>query len=208
MSEEVRELTVVVEPGMEEGDQITFHGVANEAPMAVTGDVILVVKEVQHPVFRRRNDELLVSKDITLTQALVGFEFPLTHLDGRVLVIKTEMDMVVLPEDVKVIANEGMPCRGNGVKRGCLFVRFKIIFPVGNQISAALKQAYENVLPPPNELTGIELEDENTYAVEMQDSEIERFEQAKFPTEARGEASDEDDDQESPSGYRSSCGAM
>lgn len=37
----------------------------------------------RHPVFHRRNDDLYTNVTISLTDALVGFTFELTHLDGH-----------------------------------------------------------------------------------------------------------------------------
>jgi DnaJ family protein A protein 2 len=200
--EEPQELAIHEEPGMRDGDRLIFHGAGDEAPGAITRDIVIVVREVGHPVFKRDGDELFVHKDIMLTQALVGFEFARTHLDGRILLIKSEAGSVVLSEDVKVVVNEGMPIRGNVAKRGKLFVSFGVVFPVAADLSPALKERYERALPAPNELAGIDMEDENTYMAEMRDSEIAHFEQARF-TEDENEV-----DRRQQQGHRSSCRPM
>ena len=38
---------------------------------------------LRHPVFERRGDDLYTNVTITLTDALIGFEMDITHLDGH-----------------------------------------------------------------------------------------------------------------------------
>jgi hypothetical protein len=98
-----------------------------------------------------------------------------------------------------------MPFRGNSAKKGALFVVFRVTFPIGTELSPGLREVYEKALPPPDEMAGITLEDDNTYQVEMADSEIRQFEEATF----RGHATEGgDDDDGGHGGYRSSCGSM
>jgi DnaJ family protein A protein 2 len=47
--------------------------------------------------FERHGDDLIYAKKINLLEALTGFEFTLTHLDDRVLLIKNKPGEVVKP---------------------------------------------------------------------------------------------------------------
>merc|ERR1719456_1439976 len=49
-----------------------------------------VLKEKPHDLYRRHGADLYVKKDISLVEALCGFEMELPKLDGRTLVIKTK----------------------------------------------------------------------------------------------------------------------
>jgi DnaJ homolog subfamily A member 2 len=69
------------------------------------------------------------STKIRLVEALTGFEFHITTLDDRLLVVKSEPGSVVKPGDIKMIPNEGMPLKGGGLAKGKLFIKFDIIFP-------------------------------------------------------------------------------
>jgi hypothetical protein len=63
----------------------------------VTGDIIFVLQLKDHPKFKRKYDDLYVEHTISLTEALCGFQFVLTHLDGRQLLIKSNPGEVIKP---------------------------------------------------------------------------------------------------------------
>jgi hypothetical protein len=72
------------------GDQCT-------QPDTETGDIVFVLQLKDHPKFKRKGDDLFVQHTLTLTEALCGFQFPLTHLDGRQLLIKCSPGEIVKP---------------------------------------------------------------------------------------------------------------
>merc|ERR1711939_986873 len=82
-------LEVNVQKGSKDGQKITFHNKADEIPDGEAGDVVFVLKEKEHDVFKRHGADLYVQKKISLVEALCGFTMELTKLDGRTLVIKT-----------------------------------------------------------------------------------------------------------------------
>merc|ERR1711998_364026 len=67
---------------------------AEEIPDGEAGDVIFVLKEKEHDVFKRHGADLYIKKKISLVEALCGFSMQLTKLDGRTLVIKTKPGQV------------------------------------------------------------------------------------------------------------------
>jgi hypothetical protein len=66
-------------------------------PDTVTGDIVFVLQLKEHPKFKRKGDDLFVEHTLSLTEALCGFQFPLTHLDGRQLLIKSNPGEIVKP---------------------------------------------------------------------------------------------------------------
>ena len=66
-------LEVLVEKGMRNNQKITFRGMADEVPGMEAGDVHFVVQEKPHELFKRKGADLLVTKDISLNQALCGY---------------------------------------------------------------------------------------------------------------------------------------
>ena len=66
-------------------------------PDTVTGDIVFVLQQKEHPKFKRKGEDLFVEHTLSLTEALCGFQFALTHLDGRQLLIKTNPGEVVKP---------------------------------------------------------------------------------------------------------------
>jgi DnaJ homolog subfamily A member 2 len=63
----------------------------------VTGDIVFVLQLKDHPKFKRKYDDLYIKHTISLTEALCGFQFVLTHLDGRQLLIKSDPGEVIKP---------------------------------------------------------------------------------------------------------------
>jgi DnaJ family protein A protein 2 len=66
-------------------------------PDTETGDIVFVLQLKDHPKFKRKGDDLFVQHSLTLTEALCGFQFPLTHLDGRQLLIKCTPGEIIKP---------------------------------------------------------------------------------------------------------------
>ena len=56
-----------------------------------------MLQQKEHPKFKRKYDDLFVEHALCLTEALCGFQFALTHLDGRQLLIKSNPGEVIKP---------------------------------------------------------------------------------------------------------------
>ncbi|CAI9105786.1 OLC1v1004799C1 [Oldenlandia corymbosa var. corymbosa] len=188
---EKKVLEVVVEKGMQNGQKITFPGEADEAPETVTGDIVFVLQQKEHPKFKRKHDDLFVEHTLSLTEALCGFQFVLTHLDGRQLLIKSKPGEVIKPDQFKAIDDEGMPMYQRPFMRGKLYIHFTVEFP--DSLSPEQVKSLEAVLPPrpQSQLTDMELDEcEETT---MHDVNIEE-EMRRRQAAAQQEAYDEDDD--------------
>lgn len=200
-------ITVHIEPGMQDGERIVFQGCSDEAPGAETGDLIVMLNLKPHDKFKRRGDDLLIQKNITLSEALLGCKFPVKHLDGRILVVESTPGQVIVPDSVKVIDREGMPVRSDVFNKGRMFVLFHVTFPKPSEITPALAEALKAAIPPPNECAGINMDDDNVYKVSMKESDLKQFENAHAKNERRREAySTGEDDYEG--GTRANCQPM
>jgi DnaJ family protein A protein 2 len=164
--------------------------------------LVIQLRQKAHPFFHRRHDDLLMAKRISLSQALLGGNLVLTHLDRRKLVVQIPQGQVITPGAVKVIAGEGMPQRGNVFQKGRLFVQFEVIFPTAPELTPALTAAFTAALPPQDEAAGIDENSENAFPVTMQDSTRKEFENAKSSRDRRSEAynAGDDDNQEDEGG--------
>ncbi|KAF3790724.1 DnaJ protein-like protein [Nymphaea thermarum] len=152
-------LEVVVEKGMQNGQKITFAGEADEAPDTVTGDIVFVLQVKEHPRFKRKGDDLFVEHTLSLTEALCGFQFVLTHLDNRQLLIKSQPGEVIKPDQFKAIDDEGMPMYQRPFMKGKLYIHFNIDFP--DSLTPEQCKTIESVLPPRSSvgLTDMELDE-------------------------------------------------
>lgn len=154
MKKERQVLEVNVDKGASHNTKLRFSGMGNESPNAEPGDVVFVLQQKEHGTFKRKGADLLLQKDISLSEALCGFKFVVHQLDGRNLLVQSKPGQIVRPEVtsgvpyVMCVDGEGMPKYGNPFDKGRLFVLFTIVFPpnysLGDEQMAMLKEA----LPP------------------------------------------------------------
>ncbi|KAL8195996.1 hypothetical protein R6Q57_024996 [Mikania cordata] len=177
VTQEKKVLEVHVEKGMQNGQKIVFEGQADEAPDTVTGDIVFVLQLKEHPKFNRKQDDLYLEHNISLTEALCGFRFVLTHLDGRQLLIKTNPGEVIKPgtrkshhpipflsllyqitidlislcftntDQYKGINDEGMPQWQRPFMKGKLVIHFNVVFPETGVLSPEKCKIIKTVLP-------------------------------------------------------------
>jgi DnaJ family protein A protein 1 len=95
---------------------------------------------------RRANQDLIMTIDLELVEALCGFQKTIETLDGRQLVITTIPGEVIKSGEVKCVRNEGMPISGDYTHRGKLIIQFNVSFP--KEIAPELVAQLENCLPP------------------------------------------------------------
>jgi len=152
VTEESKILEVQVDKGMRDEQKVTFRGEGDQQPGIEPGDVIIVLKQLEHEKFTRKGDHLFFKMTISLTEALCGFQIPMKHLDGRELLVTHLAGSVIKPGSTKVISGEGMPMYRNPVEKGDMFIAFEIEFPPNNFLTEDLKKL-EALLParPPQE---------------------------------------------------------
>lgn len=129
VTKERKVLEVYVDKGMQNGQKITFNGEANAVPGLAAGDVIVVLKQDEHALYTRKDGNLIVEKEIILSDALCGCEFTLKQLDGRTLYVTSPAGSVITPGMLKSVVGEGMPTWRSPMDRGYMFIKFTILFP-------------------------------------------------------------------------------
>ena len=141
-------LEVPIDKGVKNGKKIKFDGESDEHPGLMPGDVIFVVQEKPHPIFKRKGADMLMQKDINICEALCGTKFLVKQLDGRELLISTEPGKVIKPGEIMCIDDEGLPYEGNPYTKGKLFILFDVKFPTNGSLTPQQMQVLESVLPP------------------------------------------------------------
>merc|ERR1712078_841868 len=58
---------------------------------------IFVLKEKEHERFIRKGADLYIKRDISLSEALCGYTLEVEHLDGRILIIKSNPGEIITP---------------------------------------------------------------------------------------------------------------
>ena len=62
-------LTIEIKPGWKRGTKITFPEKGNEEPGIIPADVIFVIEEKPHALYKRDGNDLVVNQEITLLEA-------------------------------------------------------------------------------------------------------------------------------------------
>lgn len=82
IQKEDKDLEIAVKPGMKAGSKFKFKGVGDEIE-GTKQDLHFIIKEKPHPFFTRQDDDLIGTVNITLKEALTGWEKHVTTIDGK-----------------------------------------------------------------------------------------------------------------------------
>ena len=172
-------LEVHVEKGMKNGAKVTFRGMADEKPNMEPGDINFIVQEKAHDVFKRKGADLLITKTLSLNEALCGFEWSITHLDKREIVIKSRPSEIIKPETlggqpfVKIVSNEGMPSKGNPFVKGNLYVLFRVEFPSDGELDEETIRILKKTLPDPS--MDLDFDEEEVEICHLDQADVKNF---------------------------------
>jgi DnaJ family protein A protein 2 len=143
LKKETKVITVEITRGMKHNEKIVFNEEGDQRPDEVPGDVIVVLKAQEHKTFTRTPDgcHLYVKRSVSLLEALTGFEFVVTHLDGRTLIVQSNPNVIYSDNDVHAIKEEGMPILG-GSQHGHLYITIRVEMP--RRLTQAQKAQLKN----------------------------------------------------------------
>lgn len=121
-----KNIEVTLGNGISDKEQIVIHNESDEHPdFNITGDLILIINQIDDNIFMRKGKDLYITKTILLSEALCGVQFIIEHMDSRKLFIK--YDDIITPNMKKRIDGEGMSDKEG--YRGDLIIEFKLKFP-------------------------------------------------------------------------------
>ncbi|KAJ0789513.1 putative chaperone DnaJ, HSP40/DnaJ peptide-binding protein [Helianthus annuus] len=120
-------LTIKVKPGWTKGTKITFEGMGNETPGTSAADITFVIDEKPHPVFKRNGNDLEVTIELPLVDALTGCTLTVPSLGAQESCLT--IDDIITPGYRKTIPGQGMPLPKEEETRGNLNIKFSVQFP-------------------------------------------------------------------------------
>ncbi len=77
-------IKIKIPAGVEEGNYMTMSGQGNQNVSGVSGDLIIVFEEKDHPYFVRDGDNLILELHISFPVAVLGGKIGIPTLDGKV----------------------------------------------------------------------------------------------------------------------------
>jgi DnaJ-class molecular chaperone len=136
-----RRLDVTIPRGADDGTKVKLSG---QGPNG--GDLVVTIRVRPHPVFTRKGADLERDLPITLAEALLGGEVPVTTLKGKVL--------LRIPPGTQNghrfrLAGQGMPrLRGDG--HGDLYAKARVVLPprLDDEAAEAARTFFEKVDQP------------------------------------------------------------
>lgn len=137
-----RTVEVAVPPGVEDGQQMRVEGEGEEVAGGVPGDLYIVLREEEHPLYERRGADLLAPLRVGLLTAVEGGTVEVPGPDGEALSVSLEEG--VQSGSVKVLEGQGMPVLGRPGTRGNLY--FQVWVSIPQELTAGQKQALRDAL--------------------------------------------------------------
>ena len=124
---QVEKISVKIPPGTLPGKKLRLTGKGSPGPMGgPPGDLYVKLKEVEHPVFKREGNDLLVDRRIKLSEATLGTKVTVPTLDAKTMSLKVPPGT---QSHTKMrLKNYGLPT-ANGKSRGDQLVRIIVETP-------------------------------------------------------------------------------
>lgn len=141
-AQETEVLTIVVKPGWKKGTKVKFPDKGNEQVNQLPADLVFVIDEKPHDLFKRDGNDLITSTKVTLAEAIGGTTVSVNTLDGRNLPVG--VTDIVSPGYELVVPGEGMPIAKEKGNRGDLKIKFDVQFPT--RLTTDQKSALKRVL--------------------------------------------------------------
>lgn len=104
------------------------------------GDIKVFINIENHKHFKREGLDLIYVKELSLKEAVCGFEFELEYIDGKKFNLSNK-NTITQPNSKKVIRGMGMKRQSNNnLVSGNLVILFKVIFPQEDYSLEAIKE--------------------------------------------------------------------
>ncbi|KEG15189.1 putative chaperone DNAJ protein [Trypanosoma grayi] len=137
-----QDVNIEIPAGVPADVTLVVCGEGGTMPDAEPGDLHVQIEVAHHKIFTRRGDDLLMTKEVSLSEALLGLHMSIKMLDGRHLTVKVPGDTVLKPDSVLKLSGEGMPSSNGG--RGDLYIikRLKVPQKLTKQQREAIESAF------------------------------------------------------------------
>jgi curved DNA-binding protein len=120
-------INIAIPPGIESGQQIRYEGMGDTSISDMRpGDLLVNVNVLPHAVFRREGSNILIEKNISVWDAILGVNLDIQTLDGKSLQIAVPVGTQT--DTVLSCRSEGLP-NVRTRTRGNLLIKIKVDIP-------------------------------------------------------------------------------
>ncbi|ROW15842.1 hypothetical protein VPNG_02437 [Cytospora leucostoma] len=134
-------LDVPIKAGLKKGSKIRFKGVGDQEEGGQQ-DLCFVVEEKAHPIFSRDGDDLSMTVDLDLKEALTGWKRTVTTIDGKQ--INLDKAGPTQPGSQETYPGLGMPVSKKPGQRGNFIIKYNVKFPT--TLTAEQKKTLREIL--------------------------------------------------------------
>ena len=120
------EINIQVPPGISNGEMIRMTGMGEAVAGGVTGDLYIKINVTPHKIWKREGNDLSITHEIKLTDALLGAKHTIEGLDGKVDI---DIPSGAATGEVLRVRNRGVPHIHEKGKRGDVLVKLHINMP-------------------------------------------------------------------------------
>jgi curved DNA-binding protein len=122
-----KSINISIPPGIENGQQIRYQGLGDSSiPNIPPGDLIVNVHVRHHPIYRREGSNIILEKQVSVWDAILGTKTRIITLGGKNLEINIPAG--TQPDTVLSCRGEGLPDMRTR-SRGNLLIKITIDIP-------------------------------------------------------------------------------
>ena len=120
---ETEKMYVDITEGIDDAEIITIPNKGNIIDGRAT-DLRLHIHVINGDVFTRDGLNILYTHHITFKESITGFNYSITHVDGRILKLKSSAGNIIQNMERKSITGNGFK---RGARKGDLIIQFKVL---------------------------------------------------------------------------------
>jgi molecular chaperone DnaJ len=126
--ERAEPLEVRIKPGTRDGQRIRIPGKGNAGTHGgPPGDLFVIIRTGEHPIFRREGDDIYLSVPVTVTEAALGAKIEVPTIDGRALL---KIPPGTQPGQKLRLREKGVPSATQDGARGDEIVEITVKIPM------------------------------------------------------------------------------
>ena len=117
---------VDIPQGIDEKEMLIMRDRGNIISDQLKGDIKLVITIQNDTAFNRVGLDLVLTKKISLKEALCGFSFEFKHISGKSYTMNNNKGIIVTPDYKKIYQGMGLK---RGEHTGNMIIHFQVEFP-------------------------------------------------------------------------------
>ena len=132
------EITIVIPPGIEDGQAIRMAGLGEAVSGGAEGDLYVKIHVLPDEKFRKEGSNIIMDLPVKISDALTGVSYSIETLDGTTTI---EVPPLRSTDEILRMKGKGIPVDRS--RRGDLLIRIKLEFP--HKLSREAKEILEKL---------------------------------------------------------------